>query len=353
MSCPIFLSLSAILSRNAKFAAVLKSGRIMPDPPPPSPLNLLISSNDASCLLADFAAPPTPLYAFFWSFRDFAALALSFAVVPNSEDTIFAINETTVASTLTSAVNAGIMICTSGCASVSSAPLSCAIASRASPFTATTSASQSRMAANARAMMVKTSARFASIFTRFVNASMPLDALSNPSCIFPAFLPVLPSCLPNSPAFAFIRSSSASPSRIEAFCLSSLSFMAFHSFSIDATAASCCLIASLVKNSPPPFICASLAFASSSCAPKLLAWLNKVSRADFLLVSFSCSASIFFSSALSSFCACLSSISALMITEPSAFAIQSPTLLYVHPLMISSSVSEYRRLMSIASRFLR
>ena len=108
-SFAIFFSLSEIESIK------LKSGSMSAELLPPlSPLSLFISSNEASCLPADFAALPTPCSAFFCSFRDFAAPADSLAVEPNRLDTTFAMTETTAVSTFTSAVKAGMIICTNG-----------------------------------------------------------------------------------------------------------------------------------------------------------------------------------------------------------------------------------------------
>ena len=170
----------------------------------------MISSNDARDFPASFAAFPVPFRAFVWAFSAFADAAALDRLFPEMAATRRAICVTTAAMTRTSRVNAGTRTCTSGCARVRSAPLSCAIAAEASWSLFTISTSQVRTLRRAAVIMEKIKTRFASFSTRVTSFCIRIPAVSvaSPKRLVFASASRIRSLI--SPAFFFAQSRSIS-----------------------------------------------------------------------------------------------------------------------------------------------
>ena len=215
---------------------------------------------------------------------------------------------------------------TIGWASVRSAPLSLATAAIASVFVWIADHIYSLILRSAAVMSVKTNTRLASPLIRFpsfVNR-FPASSAAGDNSLVPFFAPA--SCPLSSPAFLFALSRDAAVLLIFALIVSTFNAAESNSFCMAFTCACWFAIESDVKNSAPLFICSRVAFAASRFAPSCADCSTSGSFSLSRSFSFSDKAEIFLVSVLSSFCACLESISVLMIIDPSA--IKSPPFFF-------------------------
>ena len=180
-AAPIRFTQFRIFSKSDAILEVSKekSGFIAEPPPPEDPLDsLLISSKLAKDLVAFFAALPVASIASASSYIPLAASFVSPMVLPNSKDTIPAIALTMRVRTLTNAVNTGIRTDIIGCARVSSAPFSRAIAADASLLDLITLPIQSFTDRSAVVISVKTKTRLAKLLRRLENFFIRWSACS-------------------------------------------------------------------------------------------------------------------------------------------------------------------------------
>ena len=157
---------------------------------------------------------------------------------------------------------------------------------------------------------------------RLMNFCMRLSASSAASDILFVSSVAPANCADKSPALSLIRSRFRVSLAMDASMVSTFFCTPSHSFCNDATVCSCSFNAADETNSLPLCISASFAFAASRFAASCFDCSNSGILCCFLSLILSLSVSIFLVSRFNSVWASLSSISALIIREPSA--IKSP-----------------------------